>query len=101
MDKNADRIFEVLWNGETRWVVANWYEARKYNLNSYCDSCGLVWRSRGRYPSRVCPGSRCCSDATRPLWQAWDNNLLEDPWDSCDSDADADEIEQLRITNVL
>ena len=99
MDKQSDKIFEVLWNGKPHWVVANWYEARRYHLTSYCESCGLVWKSRGRHPSRLCPGTTCWSDATRPLWQVWDD--LRDPWDSCDSEADADEIEQLRITNVL
>ena len=93
----GDRIFEVLWNGEVQWVVADWREARMYHLNSYCESCGLVWKSRGRYPSYCCPRHDCYSDATIPLGQAWDN--LRDPWD--DRDVDPDEIEDIRITNVL
>lgn len=95
MNKHSDKVFEVYWNGRTQWVVANWYEARKFHLNSYCESCGLVFKSRGRYPSRLCLGDRCWSDAIRPLWQAW--NDLPDG----ENELDAEEAEQLRISTVL
>ena len=90
-DPQYDKGFEWWHNGERRWGVANWYEAKQYHLRWYCENCGLVFARRGRGPG-LCPD--CLSDAVIPLSEAWDT--LCDPWEYGD---DPEDIERLRITN--
>ena len=73
-------------------VVADWYEARQYNLNTHCESCGATYAARGGR-SRFCP---CCgNDCTERLCDVWED--FKDPWD--DPDCDPDDLEENRITN--
>lgn len=89
---NEDRIFEWWHRGSLQWVVATWYEAREYNLNSHCENCGATYAKRGHHPG-FCPN--CGSDYTERLVDVWDD--LSDPW--MDDYDDPGEIEECRITN--
>lgn len=77
---------------EMKPVIADYYEARDYNLNVHCESCGATWGARGGR-SGHCPN--CGSDCTDRLSNAWDD--LNDPW--MDDEYDAEDIEWNRITN--
>ena len=90
-DPRDDKIFEWWHNGDRRWVVADWYEAKQYHLRWFCENCGLVYSRRGRGPG-LCPD--CLSRAVIRLCEAWDSR--GDPWDQGD---DPEDIESLRITN--
>ena len=89
---NEDRVIWRWHGGSLQCVVATWYEARRYHLNSYCENCGAVYAKRGPYPG-FCPN--CGSDYTERLSAVWDD--LHDPW--MDDDADPDDVEESRITN--
>ena len=73
-------------------VIANWHEARRYNLNAHCESCGATYVARGGRPG-YCPS--CGSDYTERLCDVWED--FDNPW--IDDDYDVDDIEENRITN--
>ena len=89
---NEDRVLEWFHDGDHQFVVATWYEARRYRLNSHCEDCGVTYAKRGHHPG-FCPN--CGSDYTERLVDVWDD--LRDPW--MDEDADPADIEECRITN--